>query len=233
MVVRSVSKSFDGVAALADVDLELRRGEVHVLLGENGAGKTTLSNVLAGIYRADAGRIEVDGVERQFHSPADAIAAGIGMVHQHFKLVAPMTVAENIHLGWEATPRHVRRRDLVARTEQLMEEFGLRVEPEAKIWQLSVGEQQRVEVLRVLARGARILILDEPTAVLTAAEADELFKVMRSLVEGGRTRRVHLPQAQRGARRRRSDHGAPQRRTGRHGRRSRRDRTRVGEADDG
>jgi general nucleoside transport system ATP-binding protein len=187
VVARHVSKSFDGVPALTDVDLELRAGEVHVLLGENGAGKTTLSNILAGIYRADAGVIEVDGVEHHFHSPAQAIAAGIGMVHQHFKLVTPMTVAENIHLGWGATPRRVTRRELVARTIDLMDEFGLRVDPEAKVWQLSVGEQQRVEILRVLARGAKNLILDEPTAVLTTAEAGELFNVIRSLVTGGRT----------------------------------------------
>ena len=187
VAVHNVSKSFDGVPALQNVDLELRRGEVHVLLGENGAGKTTLSNVLAGIYRADEGTIEVDGVERQFHSPADAIAAGIGMVHQHFKLVDTMTVAENIHLGWTETPRHIRRKDLVIRTGMLMDEFGLRVPPAAKIWQLSVGEQQRVEILRVLSRGAQILILDEPTAVLTAEEASDLFKVIRSLVQSGRT----------------------------------------------
>jgi simple sugar transport system ATP-binding protein len=187
VVARNISKSFDGLAALSDVDLELRVGEVHAILGENGAGKTTLSNILAGIYRADAGDIVVDGIEHHFHSPAQAIAAGIGMVHQHFKLVAPMTVAENIHLGWDATPRHVTRRELVARTVALMDEFGLHVDPGAKVWELSVGEQQRVEILRVLARGAKILILDEPTAVLTTAEADELFQVMRSLIAGGRT----------------------------------------------
>jgi general nucleoside transport system ATP-binding protein len=187
VVARNLSKSFDGVAALSNVDLELRVGEVHALLGENGAGKTTLSNILAGLYRADAGEIEVDGIERHFHSPADAIASGIGMVHQHFKLVAPMTVAENIHLGWDDTPRRVTRRELVERTVALMDEFGLRVEPKAKIWQLSVGEQQRVEILRVLARGAKILILDEPTAVLTAAEAADLFNVIRSLVASGHT----------------------------------------------
>jgi len=187
VVARNISKSFDGVPALVDVDLELLRGEVHALLGENGAGKTTLSNILAGIYRADGGRLEVDGVERQFHSPAQAIASGIGMVHQHFKLVAPMTVAENIHLGWEATPRRIKRRALVERTAGLIDQFGLRVDPEAKVWQLSVGEQQRVEILRVLARGATTLILDEPTAVLTTAEAGDLFNVMRSLTAAGRT----------------------------------------------
>jgi simple sugar transport system ATP-binding protein len=182
-----VWKSFDGLAALRDVDLELRRGEVHALLGENGAGKTTLCNVLAGIYRADSGRIEVDGVAHQFHSPAQAIAAGIGMVHQHFRLVEPMTVAENVHLGWDETPARVTRRELVARTNSLMGRFGLHIDPEAKVWQLSVGEQQRVEILRMLARGTRILILDEPTAVLTAEEAGELFGVMRALVASGRT----------------------------------------------
>ena len=187
VVARHLSKSFDGVPALSDVDLELNAGEVHVLLGENGAGKTTLSNILAGIYRADAGAIEIDGVEHHLHSPAQAIAAGIGMVHQHFKLVAPMTVAENIHMGWDATPRRVTRRELVTRTNDVCEQFGIRVDPEAKVWQLSVGEQQRVEILRVLARGARILILDEPTAVLTTAEAGELFGVIRTLVAGGRT----------------------------------------------
>jgi ABC-type uncharacterized transport system ATPase subunit len=184
---RHVSKSFDGVWALRDVDLELRRGEVHVLLGENGAGKTTLCNILAGIYRADSGLIEIDGTASQLLSPAQAIAAGIGMVHQHFRLVAPMTVAENIHLGWDATPTRVTRRELAERTDRLMEQFGLRVHPQAKIWQLSVGEQQRVEILRMLARGTRTLILDEPTAVLTTAEAGELFRVMRELVATGRT----------------------------------------------
>ena len=187
VLARHVSKSFDGVPALRDVDLELRRGEVHALLGENGAGKTTLCNVLAGIYRADSGQIEVDGSPQQFHSPAQAIAAGIGMVHQHFRLVAPMTVAENIHLGWDATPARVTHGALVARTSQLMDQFGMRVDPAAKVWQLSVGEQQRVEILRMLARGARTLILDEPTAVLTTAEAGELFGVMRRLVAEGRT----------------------------------------------
>ena len=141
----------------------------------------------SGIYRADAGHVEVDGTVCQFHSPAQAIAAGIGMVHQHFRLVAPMTVAENIHLGWAETPARVTRRELAARTDLLMDQFGLRVDPDARIWQLSVGEQQRVEILRMLARGTQILILDEPTAVLTAAEADDLFGVIRALVATGRT----------------------------------------------
>ncbi len=184
---RAVSKAFGGVAALDRVDFELAWGEVHALLGENGAGKTTLSNVFAGIYRADAGEVTIDGATRDLRSPSDAIAAGIGMVHQHFRLVEPMTVAENLHLGWPETPRVVDQRTLVDRSRDLMDEIGLHVDPTARIWQLSVGEQQRVEILRVLARGARVLILDEPTAVLTAPEATELFAVVRRLVAGGRS----------------------------------------------
>ncbi len=184
---QAITKSFDDVLALDNVDLDLAHGEVHALLGENGAGKTTLSNVLTGIYRADAGSVFVEGVEHRFRSPAQAIAAGIGMVHQHFRLIQPMTVAENLHLGWRDTPSLVSRRTLNERAERLGAEFGIRVDPEAEIWQLSVGEQQRVEILRTLARGARVLILDEPTAVLTAQEARELFAVMRALVAGGRS----------------------------------------------
>ncbi|MEM9712969.1 MAG: ABC transporter ATP-binding protein [Actinomycetota bacterium] len=184
---RAVSKTFGGVSALDRVDYELAWGEVHALLGENGAGKTTLSNVFAGIYRADAGEVLVDGASVDLRSPADSIAAGIGMVHQHFRLVEPMTVAENLHLGSPETPRLVDQRSLVRRSEALMDDIGLHVDPTAHIWQLSIGEQQRVEILRVLARGARVLILDEPTAVLTATETAELFGVVRGLVEGGRS----------------------------------------------
>jgi simple sugar transport system ATP-binding protein len=129
----------------------------------------------------------VDGIQRDFRTPSQSIEAGIGMVHQHFRLVRPMTVAENIHLGWEETPRVVNQKRLVERARTLMDEVGLQVDPTARIWQLSVGEQQRVEILRVLARGARTLILDEPTAVLTAVEARELFTVIRRLVDGGRS----------------------------------------------
>ncbi len=182
---RGICKAFGGVAALDAVDFVVERSEVHALVGENGAGKTTLCNILAGIYRADAGQVFVDGVERDFRSPAHAIDAGIGMVHQHFRLVEPMTVAENIHLGWPETPGVIRQRGLIERTERFMGAVGLRVDPTAKIWQLSVGEQQRVEILRVLARGARVLILDEPTAVLTAKEAEDLFEVIRDLAAGG------------------------------------------------
>ena len=182
-----ISKSFGGVLALDTVNLELRKGEVHALLGENGAGKTTLSNILAGLYRADGGTLVVDGVECEFHSPSQAIEAGVGMVHQHFRLVPPMTVAENLHLGSPDTPAVISQKKLVASARRMMDEIGLEVDPTARVWQLSVGEQQRVEILRVLARGARVLILDEPTAVLTAQEAKELFVVIRRLVASGRT----------------------------------------------
>ncbi len=184
---RNLSKLFGGVAALDGVDFDVARGEVHALLGENGAGKTTLSNILSGIYRADAGELLVDGAVSEFKNPAQSIEAGIGMVHQHFKLVPTMTVAENMHLGWSETPRIISQKVLGERAQALMDEVGLRVDPQAKVWQLSVGEQQRVEILRVLARGARLLILDEPTAVLTAVEARELFDVMRRLADGGRS----------------------------------------------
>lgn len=187
MTARGVTKAFGGVRALDSVDFEASWGEVHALLGENGAGKTTLCNILAGIYRADSGEIAVDGVRRELRNPAQAIEAGIGMVHQHFRLVEPMTVAENIHLGWPDTPGVVTQRALIDRTRRFMDQIGLHVDPTAKIWQLSVGEQQRVEILRVLARGARVLILDEPTAVLTAPEARDLFKVIRDLTASGLT----------------------------------------------
>jgi ABC-type uncharacterized transport system ATPase subunit len=185
--LRGITKRFDQFIALDDADLDLRAGEVHALLGENGAGKTTLMNILSGLYRADAGTIVLAGEEVALRGPGDAIAHGIGMVHQHFMLVDTMTVAQNLHLGWDTTPVLVSRRQLVARARRLSEQFAIKVDPRARIWQLSVGEQQRVEILRTLARGARVLILDEPTAVLTDAEAEELFAILRQLVSEGRT----------------------------------------------
>jgi simple sugar transport system ATP-binding protein len=179
VLLRGIAKYFPGVVANADVDLEVRRGEIHALLGENGAGKSTLMNILTGIYQPDAGEIIIDGYATSFASPVEAIAAGIGMVHQHFKLVQAFTVAENVHLGWSDTPRRAAATQLEARTRTLAERFNLDVRPEARVGDLSAGEQQRVEILRVLARQARVLILDEPTAVLTPAEARELFKALR------------------------------------------------------
>ena len=183
--LRGIAKYFPGVIANADVDLEVRRGEIHALLGENGAGKSTLMNILTGIYQPDAGEIIIDGYAVTFNSPLDAIAAGIGMVHQHFKLVQAFTVAENVHLGWRDTPPRASAAQLEARTRALAERFNLAVRPDARISELSAGEQQRVEILRVLARDARVLILDEPTAVLTPAEAGELFKALREFRAGG------------------------------------------------
>lgn len=179
-------KRFPGVLANQDIDLELRSGEVHALLGENGAGKSTLMHILSGSYQPDAGVIRINGEEVHFRSPAQAIAKGIGMVHQHFRLVDVLTVAENIHMGWSDTPWRVNPQILTRRTDEFCKEFGLHVDPKAKIWQLSTGEQQRVEILRVLSRGAKVLILDEPTSVLTPGEADELFRVARELAANGR-----------------------------------------------
>ena len=178
-----ITKKFPGVVANDDVSLTLFRGEVHALLGENGAGKSTLSNVLTGLYRPDAGHIEVDGERVDFASPKDAIAAGIGMVHQHFRLVESFTVAENIVLGQagrydrSAAEREVR---------ELGERFNMPVDPSARIWELSVGEQQRVEILKALARNAKVLILDEPTAVLTPQEAEALFVNLRTMAADDR-----------------------------------------------
>jgi general nucleoside transport system ATP-binding protein len=163
---------------------------VHALLGENGAGKTTLSNILTGLYRPDEGEIVLFGEPAEFQSPRDALDAGIAMVHQHFRLVSPFTVAENVVLG---DHRDVGRsfllhpRAIEERVEELSHRYGLAVEPRARIWQLSVGEQQRVEILKALYQDARILILDEPTAVLTPQEADALFGTIRTMAADGRT----------------------------------------------
>lgn len=182
-----IVKMFPGVVANDGVDFELRAGEVHALLGENGAGKSTLSNILTGLYRPDAGSLEVDGQKVAFTSPRDALEAGIGMVHQHFRLVPTFTVAENVVLGETGAKVFLDRNDVLARVQELSEKYHLAVDPMARIWQLSVGEQQRVEILKVLYRGARVLILDEPTAVLTPIEADALFRTLRSMVAEGRS----------------------------------------------
>ncbi len=174
-----ITRSFYGVLANDGVDLALMPGEIHALLGENGAGKSTLMNVLTGLYQPDAGSIAIDGKIRRIDGPAAAARAGIGMVHQHFRLVPAQTVAENVHLGWSETPWRASARVLEARTASLAARFGLAVVPAARVADLSAGEQQRVEILRVLARGARILILDEPTAVLAPAEVATLFAALR------------------------------------------------------
>jgi general nucleoside transport system ATP-binding protein len=172
------------------VDFEAAAGEVHALLGENGAGKTTLSNILTGLYRPDEGTISLFGQQVEFSSPRDAIDAGIAMVHQHFKLVSPFTVAENVVLGDHRSIGKsflLRTRAIERAVGELSRRYGLAVEPRARIWQLSLGEQQRVEIVKALYQDARILILDEPTAVLTPQEAEALFETIRAMAEDGRT----------------------------------------------
>src|SRR4051812_836272 len=188
--LRGITKRFPGVVANDGVDFDAAEGEVHALLGENGAGKSTLSNILTGLYRPDDGEIALYGEAVRFHSPRDALDAGIFMVHQHFRLVAPFTVAENVVLGdhRDVGRRIVMRpREIEERVADLGSRYGLAVHPRAKVWQLSVGEQQRVEILKALYRESRILILDEPTAVLTPQEAESLFETMRAMAAEGRT----------------------------------------------
>jgi simple sugar transport system ATP-binding protein len=187
--LRGITKRFPGVVANADVDLSVDGGEVLALLGENGAGKSTLMNILFGLYRPDEGEIVLDGEPVQFSDPSDAIAAGIGMVHQHFMLVPVFTVTENVILGTEPTAalgtidRGEARRQVI----ELSEQYGLEVDPDATIEDIPVGVQQRVEILKALYREANCLILDEPTSVLTPSEIDELIEIIRSLKEGGRS----------------------------------------------
>ena len=184
--LRGIVKRFPGLVANDHVSLELHAGEVHALLGENGAGKTTLMNILTGLYRPDGGEIVRDGAPVTFRSPRNAIDAGIGMVHQHFKLVDTLTVAENVVLGWHA-PRWWLGRGAGARqVEELARLYRMPVHADARIWQLSVGEQQRVEILKAIYRGADVLILDEPTAVLTPQEADDLYTIVRGMANEGK-----------------------------------------------
>jgi ABC-type uncharacterized transport system ATPase subunit len=187
--LRGITKQFPGVLANDHIDFDLRRGEVHALLGENGAGKSTLMSILYGLYTADSGQILMDGKPIQIGSPKDAIELGIGMVHQHFMLIPVMTVTENIVLAQE--PKHAAvLLDYDAareRVRQLSKSFGLAVDPDARIEKITVGQQQRVEILKALYRGAEILILDEPTAVLTPQEARELFEIIDELKSQGKS----------------------------------------------
>src|SRR5947208_7172218 len=177
--LRGVTKHFPGVLANDHIDFDLRRGEVHALLGENGAGKSTLMNILYGLYHPDEGEIRLAGRPVRIDSPRAAIDQGIGMVHQHFMLVPVMTVAENIVLANEPTKGPFLDLDAAGeRVRDLSGRFGLAVDPDARIESISVGQQQRVEILKALYRGADILILDEPTAVLTPQEARQLFAII-------------------------------------------------------
>ncbi|RLC61823.1 MAG: heme ABC transporter ATP-binding protein, partial [Chloroflexi bacterium] len=182
--MRGITKRFPGVLANDHVDLDVYRGQVLALLGENGAGKSTLMNVLTGLYRPDEGQIVVQGQLAHFRSPRDAIERGIGMVHQHFMLVESLTVVENVMLGLHhlLLPTERVKREVVALSKQ----YGLQVDPDAFIWQLSVGEQQRVEIIKLLCRGADVLILDEPTAVLTPQESAELARTLRHMAQEGK-----------------------------------------------
>lgn len=185
--MKDVVVRFPGVLANDHVNLTLKQGEIHALLGENGAGKSTLMNALAGLYKPASGVVKIYGETVSFNSPKDAIAKGIGMVHQHFMLVPTQTVTENILLGLDEPRFFVNLAEYDRKILALQDQFGLRVDPTVKIWQLSVGEQQRVEILKTLYRGANILILDEPTAVLAPQEIDELMNTMRSMVEQGKS----------------------------------------------
>lgn len=178
-------KRFPGVIANAGASLRVRPGSVHAVLGENGAGKTTLMNVLAGVYRPDEGTVALDGELQRFTKPADAIAAGVGMVHQEFRLIPTFTVAENVVLG--SGPAIVARGAIEDEVAELAARFGLATTPDREIWQLSMGERQRVEILKALWRDVRVLILDEPTAVLTPGEADELGRITRAMAADGRS----------------------------------------------
>ncbi|MBN2548272.1 MAG: ABC transporter ATP-binding protein [Anaerolineales bacterium] len=187
--LRGITKRFPGVLANDHIDLTLEPGEIHALLGENGAGKTTLMNILYGLYKQDEGEIVVRGKPIQVASPNDAIQAGIGMVHQHFMLIPVFTVTENVMLGYEDVRMgdFLDRQSAAAKIRQISELYKLEVNPDDYIRDLPVGVQQRVEIIKLLYRSADILILDEPTAVLTPQEADELFKIMHSLVSQGKS----------------------------------------------
>ena len=187
--LRGITKRFPGVLANDHIDLTLQEGEIHALLGENGAGKTTLMNILYGLYQPDEGEVVVRGKQVDVHSPSDAIAVGVGMVHQHFMLIPVFTVTENVMLGEEAMRGGVflDRAEAAEKIRQISEQYNLEVDPDTFVKDLPVGVQQRVEIIKLLYREADILILDEPTAVLTPQEADELFKIMRSLVEKGKS----------------------------------------------
>ena len=183
--LRGIEKRFPGVIACAGADLRVRPGTIHALLGENGAGKTTMVNVLAGVYRPDGGEVWVNGERRFFQSPADAIAAGVGMVYQEFRLVPTLTVAENIVLG--SAPRLLRSAEIEERVAELSAAYGMAADPTRPVWQLSMGERQRVEILKALWRDASVLVMDEPTAVLTPGEASELGAALRAMADDGRS----------------------------------------------
>ena len=183
--MRGITKRFGHVTANNNVHLELQKGEILSLLGENGSGKTTLMNMLAGIYYPDEGQIFVDGEPVSIQSPKDAFEHGIGMIHQHFKLVDVFTAAENIVLGLDEEGK-LDRKAIAAKVRDIAERYGFDIDPDQKIYEMSVSQKQTVEIVKVLYRGANVLILDEPTAVLTPQETDKLFAVMRNMKADGK-----------------------------------------------
>jgi simple sugar transport system ATP-binding protein len=186
VLLSSISKRFGETVANDRVDLTLRRGEIHALLGENGAGKSTLMNILSGVYMPDSGEIIIDGEQTKFRSPWDAVRRGIGMVHQHFQLVNAFSVLDNILLGATDSSLRLHRREAAQRVEAVGREHGLHIDPHALIWQLTVGQRQKVEILKLLYRGADLLLLDEPTSVLTPSEAADLYLALRRLADAGK-----------------------------------------------
>lgn len=186
--MQAITKRFGALTANRDVTFSVRKGEIHALVGENGAGKTTLMNVLFGLLQPDEGTLSINGQTVTMDSPRTAIALGLGMVHQHFKLVPSLTIAENIFLGMEITRNGlIDRKTQSAKVAEISQSFGLHVDPDRRIMDLSVGIEQRVEILKVLARGAQIVILDEPTAVLTPQESRDLFRILRAFTQKGMT----------------------------------------------
>jgi general nucleoside transport system ATP-binding protein len=186
MQMQGIVKRFPGVLAVNHVDFDIQAGEIHALLGENGAGKSTLMKMLYGLYTPDEGRISLNDAEVKIRSPQDAISRGIGMVHQHFMLVPSFTVAENVALGLKSSRGWRLDIDRVAkRIRELSELYNLKVNPDTPVWQLAVGEQQRVEIVRALYKGAALLILDEPTAVLTPPEVQDLFQILKKMTSDG------------------------------------------------
>ena len=185
--LKGICKSFGPVVANHNINLSVEKGEIHALLGENGSGKSTLMNMLSGIYSPDAGEIYLNGKAVSFSEPAEAIRAGIGMVHQHFKLVDVLTAKENIVAGKEKAGFFIKQKELTKEIQRIEEKYGLIVDPEKKIYNMSVSEKQTVEILKVLYRGANILILDEPTAVLTPQETEKLFAVLRNMRNDGKS----------------------------------------------
>ncbi len=183
----NITKHFPGVIANDHINFDLRKGEIHTLLGENGAGKTTLMNILDGIYYPDEGEIYIEGRKVDIHCPYDAMKNGIGMLHQHFMLVDTLTVLENVILGVESRGFCINKKEIAAKIRKISQDYNFDINPYAKIWQLSVGEQQRVEIIKTLFRGAKILILDEPTAVLTPQESNSLFDMLKRMIKEGKS----------------------------------------------